>query len=56
MEKKKYSVGNISISVSIPADIKEALEELAEKSGVSRNRLIISAIREMLSTKKIIIK
>jgi predicted transcriptional regulator len=47
-EPKKYSGGTVSISVGLPAEIKLKLDALAEASRISRNKLIVSAIAEML--------
>jgi predicted transcriptional regulator len=47
-EQKKYSGGTVSISVGLPAEIKLKLDALAEASRVSRNKLIVSAIAELL--------
>jgi predicted transcriptional regulator len=47
-EQKKYSGGTVSISVGLPADVKLKLDALAEASRVSRNKLIVSAITELL--------
>lgn len=47
-EPKKYSGGTVSISVGLPAEIKLKLDALAEASRISRNKLIVSAISEML--------
>jgi predicted transcriptional regulator len=47
-EPKKYSGGTVSISVGLPADVKLKLDALAEASRISRNKLIVSAIAEML--------
>jgi predicted transcriptional regulator len=46
--EKKYSGGTVSISVGLPAEIKLKLDALAEASRISRNKLIVSAIAEML--------
>ena len=47
-EPKKYSGGTVSISVALPYEVKQKLDELAEASRISRNKLIVSAISEML--------
>jgi predicted transcriptional regulator len=47
-EQKKYSGGTVSISVGLPAEIKNKLDALAEASRISRNKLIVSAIVELL--------
>jgi predicted transcriptional regulator len=47
-EPKKYSGGTVSISVGLPAEIKLKLDALAEASRISRNKLIVSAIVELL--------
>jgi predicted transcriptional regulator len=47
-EAKKYSGGTVSISVGLPAEIKLKLDALAEASRISRNKLIVSAIVELL--------
>jgi predicted transcriptional regulator len=47
-EQKKYSGGTVSISVGLPAEIKLKLDALAEASRISRNKLIVSAIAELL--------
>jgi predicted transcriptional regulator len=47
-EPKKYSGGTVSISVGLPADVKLKLDALAEASRISRNKLIVSAIVELL--------
>jgi predicted transcriptional regulator len=47
-ETRKYSGGTVSISVGLPAEIKLKLDALAEASRISRNKLIVSAIVEML--------
>jgi predicted transcriptional regulator len=47
-EPKKYSGGTVSISVGLPAEIKLKLDALAEASRISRNKLIVSAIAELL--------
>ena len=51
-EQKKYSGGTVSISVAIPYEVKMRLDELAEASRISRNRLIVSAIVEMINKTK----
>ena len=47
-EPKKYSGGTVSISVAMPMEVKLKLDELAEKSRISRNRLIVSAVVTMI--------
>ena len=49
---KEYTGGTVNMSVALPADIKEKLEKLAHVTGISRNKLIVSAIMEMLEKKK----
>jgi hypothetical protein len=45
---KKYEVGTVSVAVVMPFEIKERLDEIAEASRISRNKLIVSAIVTML--------
>jgi len=52
MEKKKYSSGSINITLAIPAELKAALEQLADETGITRNRLIVSAITAMLDKRR----
>lgn len=52
LEPKKYSGGTVSISVALPYEVKQALDELAEASRVSRNKLIVSAVVEMITKMK----
>jgi len=52
MQDKKYSGGTVSISVAIPYEVKQRLDELAEASRISRNRLIVSAIVDMINKTK----
>ena len=47
-EPRKYASGTVSISVAMPHEVKLKLDELAEKSRISRNKLIVSAIVELL--------
>jgi len=47
-EPKKYASGTVSISVAMPMEVKLKLDELAEASRISRNKLIVSAIAELL--------
>lgn len=47
-EQKKYSGGTVSISVALPYEVKQKLDELAEASRISRNRLIVNAIVLMI--------
>jgi predicted transcriptional regulator len=47
-EPKKYSGGTVSISVALPYEVKQKLDELAEQSRISRNRLIVNAICLMI--------
>ena len=47
-QPKKYSSGTISISVAMPHEVKLKLDELAEKSRISRNRLIVEAVVNMI--------
>ena len=49
---KDYSSGTVNMSVALPADIKEKLEKLAHITGISRNKLIVSAIVDMLEKKR----
>lgn len=49
---KKYSGGTVSISVALPYEVKQKLDELAEASRVSRNKLIVSAVAEMIAKMK----
>jgi len=51
-EPKKYSGGTVSISVALPYEVKQKLDELAEASRVSRNKLIVSAVAEMIAKMK----
>jgi metal-responsive CopG/Arc/MetJ family transcriptional regulator len=44
MQKKPYSKGSATISISMPAEMLDRLNEAAEKSELSRNGLIITAI------------
>jgi predicted transcriptional regulator len=56
-QKQKYkTTGSKNITLRAPLDISEPLEQMAEDSGIKRNRLIVSAIREMLMKNKYIIK
>ena len=48
---KEYSSGTVNMSVALPADIKEKLEKLAHVTGISRNKLIVSAIVDLLEKK-----
>ena len=48
---KEYSGGTVNMSLALPADIKEKLEKLAHITGISRNKLIVSAIVDMLEKK-----
>ena len=47
-KKTNYSRGTSSISVAMPADLLDRLNEHAEASGFSRNRIIIMAIEKKL--------
>lgn len=49
---KEYSSGTVNLSVALPADLKEKLETLAKVTGISRNKLIVSAIIDLLEKKK----
>ena len=49
---KEYTGGTVNVSVALPADIKEKLEKLANVTGISRNKLIVSAIVSLLEQKK----
>ena len=45
-----------NITLRVPLDVSDPLEQMSEDSGITRNRLIVSAIREMLMKNKYIIK
>ena len=47
-QERKYSAGTVNISLALPAEVKAKLDELAEKSRISRNKLIVSAVVEMI--------
>lgn len=46
--KKTYSLGSSTLSISIPAELLLSLNDLANKSGISRNRLIKYAVEDLL--------
>lgn len=48
---KEYSGGTVNISVALTAEIKAGLEKLAYVTGISRNKLIVSAIVDLLEKK-----
>ena len=48
MNPKKYSKGSSNISIVIPAEMTEKLNDLAIKSGKSRNQIIREAIEKTL--------
>jgi predicted HicB family RNase H-like nuclease len=58
MEKEpKYKPeSSKSFTLRVPLDVSDPLEQMSEDSGITRNRLIVSAIREMLTKNKYIIK
>jgi len=45
-----------NISLVIPLELSDPLEKMAEDSKIPRNRLIVSAIRDMLEKQKYILK
>jgi metal-responsive CopG/Arc/MetJ family transcriptional regulator len=45
---KNYSKGSTSLSVSLPAELVEKLNDKAQREGTSRNLLIRQAIEEKL--------
>ena len=45
---KKYTGGTVNLTLSLPYLVKIELEELVQKAGMSRNGLIVKAIKEML--------
>lgn len=47
-EKKRYGFGSSSITVAMPAELLGELNAWAERIGITRNRLIVEAIREIL--------
>ena len=47
-QERKYSAGTVNISLALPAEVKAKLDELAEKSRISRNRLIVEAVVNMI--------
>ena len=49
---KEYTGGTVNVSVALPFEVKQALEQLAHVTGISRNKLIVSAILTLLDTKK----
>lgn len=51
-EKKQYKTGSVSMSLAIPIPLKEALEKMAEETGISRNKLIVSAIMMMIEKRR----
>ena len=47
-KERKYASGTVSISVAMPHEVKLKLDELAERSRISRNRLIVEAVVNMI--------
>ena len=49
---RKYSSGTTQMSVAMPNDLKWDLDALAELSEIPRNRLIVSAVRKLVESKR----
>jgi metal-responsive CopG/Arc/MetJ family transcriptional regulator len=50
--KKAYGLGSSTISLVIPAELLMELNDLATRSGFTRNKLIKMAIEDLLNMEK----
>ena len=51
-QAKKYSTGSSNLSITMPTDLLLALNAMAEETGISRNKLIVSAIMTMIEKRR----
>lgn len=47
---KKYSMGSANISIVMRRELLDCLNDVAEKTGLTRNGIIITAIENFLKT------
>jgi len=50
--KKTYSLGSSTFSIAIPTELLLELNNLASKSGISRNRILKFAVEDLLKKER----